>query len=152
MIAVSMPVIIICCMQNNSIRVIIVDDHDLVRQTWKMLLHEQGNISIVKECSSGTEAISEAGACNPHVILMDINMTPVNGFEATRKILEFAPHIKIIGVSVNNQPGYARTMLQSGAVGYVTKNSSREEMVRAIHEVMQGKTYICREVQEKMKD
>lgn len=139
-------------MQNDSIRVIIVDDHDLVRQTWRMLLHNHHSISIVKECSSGTEAIHEATVSDPHVILMDINMTPVNGFEATKKILRTSPHIKIIGVSVNNQPSYARNIMQLGAKGYVTKNSSREEMVTAIHEVMSGKTYICREVQQKMNE
>jgi DNA-binding NarL/FixJ family response regulator len=91
-------------MQQNSIRVIIVDDHELVRQAWRMLLHNQNSINIIKECSSGVEAIQEATASDPHVMLMDINMTPVNGFEATRKILQNSPHIKIIGISVNNQP------------------------------------------------
>jgi two-component system, NarL family, invasion response regulator UvrY len=137
-------------MEKKCIRVIIVDDHDLVRQTWKMLLHQQNSIKVIKECSSGTEAIEEAATSDPHVILMDVNMTPVNGFEATRKILKTSPHIKIIGVSVNNQPSYARNMMQLGAKGYVTKNSSRDEMVRAIHEVMNGKTYICKEVWQKM--
>jgi DNA-binding NarL/FixJ family response regulator len=139
-------------MQNDFIRVIIVDDHDLVRQTWRMLLHNHDSIKIIKECSSGTEAIHEATASDPHVILMDINMTPVNGFEATKKILRTAPHVKIIGVSVNNQPSYARNIMQLGAKGYVTKNSSREEMVKAIHEVMNGKIYICREVLQKMSE
>lgn len=139
-------------MQNKSIRVIIVDDHELVRQTWKMLLHEHHSIDIIKEYASGAEAINEAVSADPHVILMDINMTPVNGFEATRKILKTAPHIKIIGVSVNNQPSYARNIMQLGAKGYVTKNSSREEMVKAIHEVMNGKTYICQEVLQKMNE
>lgn len=139
-------------MHNKPIRVIIVDDHDLVRQTWRMLLHDHKTIDVIKECASGLEAIHEAEACSPHVMLMDINMAPVNGFEATKKILKTCPHIKIIGVSVNNQPSYARNMMQLGAKGYVTKNSSKEEMVHAIHEVMQGKTYICREVLEKMKE
>lgn len=139
-------------MQQNCIRVIIVDDHELVRQAWRMLLHNQNSISIIKECSSGVEAIQEATASYPHVMLMDINMTPVNGFEATRKILQNSPHIKIIGISVNNQPSYARNMMQLGARGYVTKNSSREEMVKAIHEVMNGKIYVCKEVKERMSE
>lgn len=117
-----------------------------------MLLHEHKSINVIKECASGIEAIREASTSDPHVILMDINMAPVNGFEATQKILTTSPHIKIIGVSVNNQPSYARNMMQLGAKGYVTKNSSREEMVTAIHEVMNGKTYICKEVLQKMKD
>lgn len=139
-------------MQSGSINVIIVDDHELVRQTWRMLLHNQNSITVIKECSSGTEAIYEAKASNPHIILMDINMTPVNGFEATRKILKTAPHIKIIGVSINNQPSYARNIIQLGAKGYVTKNSSREEMIKAIHEVMSGHIYICKEVLQKMNE
>ena len=139
-------------MQNYSIRVIIVDDHDLVRETWKMLLHNQNSICIIKECASGSEAIYEATASVPDVILMDINMAPVNGFEATRKILQTTPHIKIIGVSINNQPSYARNLLQLGAKGFVTKNSPREEMIQAIHDVMSGKTYICQEVLQKMND
>jgi DNA-binding NarL/FixJ family response regulator len=105
---------------------------------------------VVKECSSGSEAIHEATTSDAHVILMDINMAPVNGFEATRKILKTSPHLKIIGVSVNNQPSYARNIMQLGAKGYVTKNSSREEMVKAIHEVMDGRTYICQEVLQRM--
>jgi DNA-binding NarL/FixJ family response regulator len=139
-------------MQNDFIRVIIVDDHDLVRQTWRMLLHNYHSINIIKECSSGNEAIDEATASNPHVILMDINMSPVNGFEATKEILRTAPDIKIIGVSVNNQPSYARNILQLGAKGYVTKNYSREEMVKAIYEVMNGRTYICEEVLQRMNE
>ena len=139
-------------MQNDPIRVIIVDDHDLVRETWKMLLHNKNSISVIKECSSGTEAIHEATLSKPHVILMDINMAPVNGFEATKKILKVAPQTKIIGVSINNQPGYARNIMQLGAKGYVTKNASCEEMVKAIHTVMNGKTYICQEVLQKMNE
>lgn len=137
-------------MQHQTIRVIIVDDHKMVRETWKMLLDSYRELEIIKECASGIEAIHEAPSLDPHVILMDVNMTPVNGFEATRKILKLSPHIRIIGMSVNNQPGYARNMMQIGARGYVTKNSSREEMFRAIQEVMKGKIYICHEVMEKM--
>jgi two-component system, NarL family, invasion response regulator UvrY len=81
-------------MQSNHIRVIIVDDHDLVRQTWSMLLHNKNSIKVIKECSSGTEAINEATASEPHVILMDINMAPVNGFEATKKFLKAAPRLR----------------------------------------------------------
>ena len=137
-------------MKEETIRVMIVDDHRMVRETWKTLLESSGSIDVVQECNSGAEAIDAAHTLDPHVILMDVNMAPVNGLEATRKILKSAPHIKIIGVSVNNQPGYARNMLQLGAKGYVTKNSSREEMLQAIREVMNGKTYVCSEVSRKM--
>jgi len=134
----------------ETIRVIIVDDHQMVRETWKLLLHGSERIEVIQECASGAEAIACAAELHPDVILMDVNMTPVNGFEATRKILKTNPHIKIIGVSVNNQPSYAKNMMQLGAKGYVTKNSSREEMIKAIHEVFTGKTYVCVEVMRKM--
>jgi DNA-binding NarL/FixJ family response regulator len=82
-------------------------------------------------------------------MLMDINMFPVNGFEATRKIVKSCPEIKIIGVSVNEQLGYARNMFQLGAKGFVTKNTSQAEMIQAILEVHKGKTFLCSELKEK---
>lgn len=136
----------------EKIRVIIVDDHQLVRETWKMLLHGREGIEVIQECASGAEVIDLAPSLHPDVILMDVNMTPVNGFEATRKILKICPGIKIIGVSVNNQASYARNMIQLGAKGYVTKNSSRDEMLLAIKEVLKGKTYICKDMEGKMNE
>src|SRR5215213_3749776 len=137
-------------MNQAKIRLVIVDDHQMVRQTWKLILDQEERINVIAECSSGSEAIDVAIALLPDIILMDINMFPVNGFEATRKIVKACPGIKIIGVSVNDQPGYARNMLQLGAKGFVTKNTSQEEMVEAIIEVFSGKTFICRELREKM--
>ena len=134
----------------RQIRVIIVDDHQMVRETWRMILQIDPRIDVIGECASGAEAIESAAALNPDVMLMDINMSPVNGFEATRKIVKAHPEIKIIGVSVNNQPGYARNMIQLGAKGYVTKNAQREEMLEAIMEVSKGKIFICREIRDKM--
>jgi DNA-binding NarL/FixJ family response regulator len=77
-------------------------------------------------------------------------MHPIDGFEATKKILQQNPTLKIIGMSVNNQPSYARSMLQLGAKGYVTKNSSKEEMISAIIVVHNGGRFICEEVKQKM--
>ncbi len=135
---------------NPKIRLVIVDDHQMVRETWKFLLEQDSRISIIGECASGAEAIEIAQIHKPDVMLMDINMSPVNGFEATRKIARQFPEIKIIGVSVNDQPGYARNMIQLGAKGFVTKNSARAEMIEAIMEVHRGNTFVCKEVKEKM--
>lgn len=137
-------------MHAPKIRIVLVDDHQMIRETWRFLLSRDERLEVIAECSSGAEAIESAEQHQPDVMLMDINMSPVNGFEATRKIVKKHPHIHIIGVSVNDQPGYARNMLQLGAKGYVTKNSSFQEMVHAILEVTEGKTYICKEVREKM--
>jgi DNA-binding NarL/FixJ family response regulator len=137
-------------MEHPKIRLILVDDHEMVRETWKLILQQDSRIDIIAECGSGAEAIDAANGLFPDVMLMDINMSPVNGFEATRKIVRSCPDIKIIGVSVNDQPGYARNMLQLGAKGFVTKNTSQEEMIEAILEVFKGRTFICRELRDKM--
>jgi two-component system, NarL family, invasion response regulator UvrY len=137
-------------MGHPKIRLVLVDDHEMVRNTWKLILQQDIRIDIVAECSSGAEAIEIAAELLPDVMLMDINMSPVNGFEATRKIVKSCPEVKIIGVSVNDQPGYARNMLQLGARGFVTKNTSHEEMAEAIFEVFRGRTFICKELRDKM--
>ena len=106
-------------MEPAKIRLVIVADHDMVRQTWRLILEQDQRIFVM------TEAIDVAATLKPGVMLMDINMYPVNGFEATRKIAKAYPEIKIIGVSVNNQLGYARNMFQLGARGFCYKKHTR---------------------------
>jgi two-component system, NarL family, invasion response regulator UvrY len=122
----------------------------MVRETWKLLLETDARLAVVAQCSSGTEAIDAAITLAPDIILMDINMAPMNGFEATSEILKKVPDMKIIGVSVNNEVSYVKNILEAGAMGYVTKNSSREEMILAIMEVNKGNIYICEEIKNKM--
>jgi DNA-binding NarL/FixJ family response regulator len=83
---------------------------------------------------------------------MDINMTPFSGLEATKQIRKIMPDSKIIGVTMHSQPAYAKKMLQIGARGYVTKNSSKEEMIKAILEVYQGNKYVCEEIRNILSD
>ena len=135
---------------HNRIKLIIVDDHQMVRETWKMILQKDERIDVIAECGSGTEAIELARRMQPDVMLMDVNMAPVNGLQATAAIMKENPEFRIIGVSINNEPSYAKSMMQCGARGYVTKNTTREEMITAILEVHQGNTYVCNEVREKM--
>ncbi len=130
--------------------IIIVDDLKMVRDTWKLILNLDDRFKVIAECASGAEAIEAACKLNPQVMLMDISMSPVNGFEATRKITRLCPDVNIIGVSIHNQTGYARNMLQLGAKGYVTKNAHQDELIEAILEVSKGKKYICKEIEEKM--
>lgn len=128
------------------IKLIIVDDHFHVRQAWSWVLSQVPRLNVIAECANGQEAIEAAKNLQPDVILMDINMKPVNGIEATRSIREFAPDMKIIGVSVQTERSYVNEMLRNGANGYVTKNSPSTEMVMAIDEVLAGNTYICDEI------
>ena len=139
-------------MSSKQIRIVIVDDHTEVRQTWRLLLEQDKRFAVIAECANGQQAIDAAEQLVPDIILMEIDMSPVNGLEATKKILRQNPSMKIIGVSIDDQPSYARTMLKIGAKGYVTKNSSPQEMTTAIIKIFNGGRYICEEVQNKMKD
>jgi DNA-binding NarL/FixJ family response regulator len=130
----------------EAISILIADDHKLIRDTWSFILNTDNRFKVVAECSNGEEAIEQAKQKRPQIVLMDINMTPVSGLEATRQIRKVSPGSKIIGVSMHSQPAYAKKMLQIGAKGYVTKNSSRDEMFKAIMEVYGGNRYICDEV------
>jgi len=137
-------------MDQEPIKVVIVDDHRMVRETWRMILEKHDRIQVIAECASGEEAIEAAASLRPDVMLMDINMYPVNGLEATKEIIRSNPEAKIIGVSVNDQPMYAKNMMLLGAKGYMTKNCSMSEMVEAIIEVNNGNTYLCQEIRNKI--
>ena len=137
-------------MEHGKIRIIIADDHQMIRETWKLLLEQDKRFLVIAECTNGTEAIQAANKMNADIILMDINMQPINGFEATKKILKKTPSARIIGISVNNQPSYARNILHLGARGFVTKDSSKEEMIEAIITVHGGGRFISHDVKEKL--
>lgn len=130
----------------EKITILLVDDHKLIRESWSFILNSDPRFQVIGETSNVEEAITIAKEKKPKIVLMDINMTPVNGFEATKLIRKFSPASKIIGISMHSMPAYARRMLQIGAMGYVTKNSSRDELLTAITEVNSGKKYICDEV------
>ncbi|HRP32163.1 MAG TPA: response regulator transcription factor [Agriterribacter sp.] len=131
---------------NGKITILIVDDHKLIRDTWSFILNSDARFQVIAETDSGAKAIELAENNRPDIVLMDINMSPMNGFDATKEIRKISPDSRIIGVSMHSQPAYAKKMLQVGAMGYITKNSSREEMIGAINEVAQGNKYICNEV------
>lgn len=126
--------------------ILLVDDHKLIRESWSFILNSNPRYEVVGETSDVDEAVEIAKNKKPRVVLMDINMSPVNGFEGTKLLRKFSPGSRIIGISMHSMPAYARRMLQLGAMGYVTKNSSKDEMIRAIDEVSEGKKFICEEV------
>ncbi len=130
------------------ITILLVDDHRLIRESWSHVLSSEPNFRVIGTASSADEAIELAKKQRPRIVLMDINMSPVNGFDATKSIRKFSPGSKVIGVSMHAISAYAKKMFQSGAMGYVTKNSSKEELITAILEVDAGKKYICNEVKE----
>lgn len=132
----------------KKIAILIADDHQLIRDTWTIILKNDPRFDVVAVASSGEQAVELAKTICPDIVLMDINMGNLNGVDATKLVKNFSPCSKIIGVSMHAMPDYAKKMLKMGASGYVTKNSSREEFIHAILEVQQGRTYICGEVKE----
>lgn len=130
----------------EKITILIADDHTLIRESWAMLLNSVSGFRVVGQAGSGEEAIELAKNLRPNVVVMDINMPGMSGFEATAQIRKFSPGSKILGVSLHTQPAYARKMIQVGAMGYVTKNSSQEEMIKAILEINSNRKYICEEI------
>ncbi|HTQ26968.1 MAG TPA: response regulator transcription factor [Puia sp.] len=136
----------------SKISILIADDHKLIRETWTYILNSDPRFEVIATCGDAEEAVSLAKEKNPDVILMDINMAPFSGIEASQQVRKILPEIKIIGVSMHSQPAYAKKMLQIGARGYVTKNSSKEEMIRAILEVSEGSKYICEEIRNIISD
>lgn len=130
----------------EKITILIADDHTLVRETWSFILNTDERFQVIAESGSGEDAVELAKQLRPNIVIMDINLPGMNGIEATQLIRKYSPASKILGVSLHTQPTYARKMIQKGAMGYVTKNSSREEMFKAIMEVQAGRRYICEEI------
>jgi len=130
------------------ISIIIADDHKLIRETWTYILNRDPRFKVIGSCSNSEEAVKMSEELQPQIVLMDINMAPFSGIEATRRIREASPDSRVIGVTMHTQPTYAKKMLQLGASGYVTKNSSKEEMFSAIVEVSKGNKFICEEIKE----
>jgi two-component system, NarL family, invasion response regulator UvrY len=131
----------------KKISIMLVDDHTLIRESWRALLATVENMEIVAECGDGRLAGELAKNARPDIVLLDLNMKPMNGFEVLKIIRQLSPLSKIIGLSMRSEPVFAKKLLRSGAKGYLTKNSPRHEMIDAINVVNIGNTYICREVQ-----
>ncbi len=136
----------------EKITVMIADDHKLIRETWSYILSNDDRFEVIAECGDSEHAVEVARDKKPQIVLMDINMMPISGFEATERIRKVSPVSKVIGVSMHSQPAYAKKMLQIGARGYVTKNSSREEMIKAILEVQEGNKYVCEEIKNNISE
>ncbi|MBM4208802.1 MAG: response regulator [Gammaproteobacteria bacterium] len=128
------------------IRILLVDDHELVRSGIAALLNGADGISVVGVADSGEAALNLLAAAGADVVLMDVNMPGIGGFEACRRILQRDPKVKIIAISVYNDGPIPHQFLKLGVMGFISKGSSFEEMVFALKKVMSGKRYLCAEV------
>lgn len=132
------------------IRVLVVDDHDLVRMGISRMLSDSPDIEVIGEADSGDMAIKLAKQLSPDVILLDVNMPNIGGLEATKRLVQINSGIKILAVSsVVTQP-YPSMLLKAGVNGYITKGTPLDEMIRAIKKVYQGGRYFSHDVAEQL--
>ena len=125
-----------------TIRLLLVDDHAVVRSGLKMLLASEGDVEIVGEAGSGTEAVAVAGSVQPDVILMDIGLPDMTGIEAAGIIKSKFPKIAIVALTIHEDEEYFFKMLEAGASGYVPKRAAPEELLTAIRTAALGEVYL----------
>lgn len=125
-----------------SIKILLVDDHAILRTGLAEVLNKQANLEIVAQACNGMEAIKMASTYKPDVIIMDITMPELNGMEATAQILKVDPDIKVIALSMHSQKHYIRNMIEAGAAGYLLKDSDLSELLQAIYSVLKGNIYL----------
>jgi len=125
-----------------SIKVMIVDDHNLVREGLKAVFDQGDEIDVVGEAGSGEEAIEMVNKMKPDVILMDISMPGMNGIQATKLIRDANPDAKIVILTMLDQEGYVYEAIKAGATGYMLKSTSSDELVNAIQTVNEGKALL----------
>src|SRR3972149_10670296 len=126
----------------NKIRLMLVDDHEVVRVGLKTFLQTQEDFEVVAEASDGEEAINRAMATHPDVILMDITMPGVDGLEATKRLRVLSPKSLILALTVHDDKQYFMQMLAAGASGYITKQAAADDLMDAIKTVAQGHLYL----------
>jgi len=126
----------------KKIRILLADDHAVVRQGFKMILGAQGDMEIVGEAANGREAVELAEQVKPDIVVMDVAMPELNGIEATRRLLGSLPHARVIALSMHKDSVYVREVLRAGARGYLLKDSGAEDLVRAIRAVAGGESWL----------
>lgn len=126
-----------------SIRLMLVDDHKILRDALKGVLEREHDLVMVGEANDGAQALELARELRPDVIVMDIGMPGIGGIEATRALRAECPNIKVIALSTFSDRRIMTQMLDAGASGYVVKSAGRDEVLRAIRAVAHGRTYLC---------
>jgi RNA polymerase sigma factor (sigma-70 family) len=129
-----------------QIRVLLADDHKMVRQGLMSLIEKESGIAVVGQAEDGRSTLKAVGETAPHVVVMDVAMPDLNGIEATRRLLKDKPDLKVVGLSGHADKQFVSQMLKAGASAYLLKDSAAEELVRAIRAVMVGKTYLSPDI------
>lgn len=123
-------------------RILLVDDHKIIRDGLRAILEKQEGMVVVGEAANGHEALALLPAIHPDVAIMDVTMPGLNGIEATRRIRSEAPATKVLALSMNADRRYVVAMLAAGAAGYLLKNAAADELIRALHAIRAGQTYL----------
>lgn len=126
----------------KRIRILLADDHAVVRQGFKMILGAQPDMEIVGEAGNGREALELATGLKPDVVVMDVAMPELNGIEATRRLADTVPHARVLALSMHKDSVYVREILRAGARGYLLKDSVAADLVSAVRAVAGGEGYI----------
>jgi two-component system, NarL family, response regulator NreC len=126
----------------KRIRILLADDHAVVRQGFKMILGAQSDMEIVGEAGNGREAVELAESLKPDIVVMDVAMPELNGIEATRRLSTSSPHTRVVALSMHKDNVYIREILRAGARGYLLKDSVAADVVNAIRAVARGESYL----------
>jgi DNA-binding NarL/FixJ family response regulator len=134
-----------------KIKTFIVDDHPMILYGIRSLLDRASDIEIVGEALNGCLAIERASELSPDVIIMDLSMPDMNGFEATRRILQESPQMRVVALSMYSDTWNVHRAMQEGMSGYLLKNCTAGELLKAIRYAFRGKTYFCPAIKRLMK-
>ena len=126
----------------NKLRVLLADDHEMMREGLKLLVNRQTDMEAVGEADNGRAAVAQARELKPDVVVMDISMPEMNGLKATERLKTLCPEIKVLTLTRHADDAYLRKLLKAGASGYLLKKSASGELVRAIRTVAAGGTYL----------
>jgi DNA-binding NarL/FixJ family response regulator len=129
-----------------SIKILLADDHKIMRQGLRALIEKESDIKVVAEAAGGRTAVRLAKEVSPDVVIMDITMPDLNGIEATQQILSEAPNIKVLALSMHSDDFFVDSMLKARASGYLPKDCATKELVQAIRAVVGGETYLSPKV------
>ena len=129
-------------MPNPVTKILLADDHTIVRQGLKLIISSHADLQVIGEAANGREVLELAEKLKPDVILMDVAMPELNGIEATRRLREVSPRTKVLVLSMHKEAVYVREILKAGARGYILKDAIDTELISAIQSVARGDGYI----------
>jgi len=122
----------------KKVPILLADDHKIVREGLKLLINSQPDLQVVGEAGTGKEALQKARELKPALVVMDLSMPELNGLQATELLRAQQPEVKIVALTVHEDPSYLRQLCSAGAAGYVLKRSAGDELIKAIRKVMEG--------------